>query len=618
MYTNDIKELISLRGDFDMLVGAPDKCGDGFYYNNGTVELGLNITKHPTGVISRKDTVKNVSGKDISLTSALSRFSFDGGEWEVYTQYNEWCKESVGQWSPLVTEISASTYDVRTCSGAAPFIAIFNKQSGRGYVFHILPNAMWQARVFREFRHSETRRTFVELGIRERGFLKKLGTGDTLELPEILYYEFKSRIDLDAYILHRYLNERFPCKRMPVAFNSWMSHEDRFTYGQMIEQLDIAARLGIEYFVIDAGWFGVPTRWYPSVGDWEEHPESGFGGRMKEFCDAARARGVKIGIWFEIERAGRDSRTMAEHPEHYLREGDHGFVNFASEATRSYIFDKVAKVIDKYGIKYIKFDFNACLTHDNTQHSFLDYVDGRQRFFDRFKSTYPDIYLELCSSGGAEICIGSLLRHFESFWMSDDHSLYSQMRFYKDTMKRVPARALETWLTIRSAEDFRELPGNEKILASGDCNWIHVEAVNRGWLEGVSFGGPFCISCDLAKLSDATLTQLGALIEKHKAERAHTAVTECRILSDTETLTVLQWNDKDFDKIRITAFTAIHSQCAFTVYPACDPEKAYVDEGGNEISGRELSERGVTVDIRGRYESYTSLIRKNLRLKAIK
>jgi hypothetical protein len=154
-------------------------------------------------------------------------------------------------------------------------------------------------------------------------------------------------------------------------------------------------------------------------------------------------------------------------------------------------------------------------------------------------------------------------------------------------------------------ENFRELPGNEKILTSGDCSWIHVEAVNRGWLEGVSFGGPFCISCDITKLSSATVEQLTALIKKHKSERDFISDTECRILSDTETLTALQWNDRSFKKLRLSAFTSVHNQSAITLYPICDEGKTYFDSEGNAISGKELSENGITVTLGGRYEGHT-------------
>ena len=605
MYTNDIKELISLRGDFGMLIGAPASTPEGFAYNNGKVDVRFNITRHASGVISRRDTVTNVSGKTLSITAALSRFSFDNGEWEVYTQYDEWCNESLGRWVPLTTGIDASNYDARVCSGATPFLAIFSKQTGRGYAFHLLPNSMWQMRVFREFRQSHGRRTIVELGISERGFCMELSDGESLTLPEILYYEFKSQSDFDAYKLHRYLNERFPEKNIPVIYNTWMSHEDRFTYADIREQLDIAALMGVEYFVIDAGWFGIPTKWWSSVGDWEEHPEAGFGGRMKEFCDEVRAKGLKVGLWFEIERAGSLSKTLVSHPEHYLKEGEHGFVDFASPEARDYVFKKLSAIVDKYGIEYLKFDFNASMTYDARCHSFLDYFAGRQIFFDRVKECYPEIYIEMCSSGGAEMCIASLSRHINSFWMSDDHSLYSQMRIYKDSMVRMPCRSLETWLTIRSVENFREIPGNEKILASGDCSWIHVEAVNRGWLEGVSFGGPLCISCDITKLSADTVAQLTALIKKHKSECAFISDTECRILSDTETLTALQWNDRGFGRLRITAFTSVHNQSAITLYPIADVNKTYRDTDGNTYTGMDLSEYGVTVTLGGRYESYT-------------
>lgn len=605
MYNNDIRELCGISGSFALPTGAPTFTDSGFIYENDDIRIVSNETRHASGVISRCDTVRNISEGTVTLTSALSRFSFDNGEWEVFTQYSEWCNESQGKWAPLVTEIAASNYDTRACSGATPFIAIWNKQTGRGYAFHILADSMWQARVYREFRQSVGRRTVVELGIRERGFSRKLDTGDTLPLAEILYYEFRSKLDFDAYKLHRYLNERYPAREIPVMYNTWMSHEDRFTRAILDEQLVLAKRIGAEYFVVDAGWFGPPERWWRSVGDWVESEESGLAMGMKEFSDSVRAAGLKFGLWFEMERAGLNSHSVNEHPEHYIFEGDHGFIDFASPAACDFLFEKICAAVDKYGIEYIKLDNNASITYDKRNASFTDYFCGKRRFIERLRKKYPEAYVECCSSGGTDMAIATLDRGYDSFWMSDDHSLYNQMRFYKDTMIRMPSRALEKWITIRSVEDFRELPGNEKILVSGDMSWIHIEAINRSWLGGVSFGGPVGISCDLTKLSEKTLDQLADIIEKHKSGLNFLKNCECRILSDTETLTALEWSDPELSTVRVTAFTGIHNQTAITLYPVVSESATYIDCAGNRLSGSDILRRGITLSLGGRFESYT-------------
>ena len=44
------------------------------------------------------------------------------------------------------------------------------------------------------------------------------------------------------------------------------------------------------------------------------------------------------------------------------------------------------------------------------------------------------------------------LQGFDSFWMSDNHSLYAQLEIFKNSICRLPCRALERWITIQSLD----------------------------------------------------------------------------------------------------------------------------------------------------------------------
>ena len=46
--------------------------------------------------------------------------------------------------------------------------------------------------------------------------------------------------------------------------------------------------------------------------------------------------------------------------------------------------------------------------------------------------------------------------------------------------------------------------------------------------------------------------------------------SECRILCDTDSLTVLQYNDAEFKKIKIFTYSNISVQNSLTVYPVTD------------------------------------------------
>ncbi|MBE5783743.1 MAG: alpha-galactosidase [Clostridiales bacterium] len=608
-----IGQMMTLFGDFDMVSGKVERKNDHtLFFENDQFEIESSYIVHDTGLVKRTDTIKNKANRPLSISSALSKFVFHGGEYEVFTQYNEWCGERYGQWQPLVTEISASCDEVRSNVGAAPFVALFNQQNQRGIVFHILCQSTWKLRVRKFFAQSAGKNVTVELGLNDQNLSYSLLPGDTLVLPKILYYTFTNKQDLDAYKLHRYYNEYHPAKALPIIYNSWMSNFDNISYDILSEQLKAAKDVGAEYFVIDAGWFGRPNEWFRSVGDWRECQDASMAGRMREFADLVRAEGLKFGLWFEIERADKDSLTVKTHPEYYICENNKYFVNYADPAACDYIYHVLAQLIRKYGIEFIKFDFNERLSFDAKRTGFLEYFKGYRGFIDRINREFPSLYLENCASGGLRMSMANI-HGFDSFWMSDDHSLYNQVDIFKHTMIRMPSRMLEKWITIRSLAEFTPKYGggtSEKILVSGDATWNHLEAVNEGYLKAAAVGGPIGISCDLTKLSATLQDELKAFIREYKNERDFWISSECRILCDTESLLVLQFNDRAMDTIKLYSFTKHPRQTAVTVYPACDETKCYITSDGKEYKGMSVKEEGIDLPVGKRFTAGTLTLKK--------
>ena len=606
------EDMFTLHGSMKKPVGEVKVIDGGLFYEGEGYEVTSKYTTHPSGVTERRDCIKNVSDEDISICSILSKFVFNGGEYEVYTQYSEWCGERNGAWQPLVSEVSASNDDVRQNAGSVPFVAINNLQNGRGYAFHIMCDSTWRLRVRKVYAQTGQRKyVSVELGIDDKNFNYTLKSGETLELPAILFYEFRNKLDMDAYKLHRYCNEKYPARSFPVIYNSWMSKFDNISFDILSEQLEVAKKIGAEYFVIDAGWFGKPNVWFESVGDWVECTEDSMRGRMKDFADKVRSLGLKFGLWFEIERAAMTAKSVAEHPEHYITENGQCFVNFGKEDTCEYILGVISEQIEKYGIEFIKFDFNAELTYDSERLSFLNYFKGYRKFIKELGERFPSLYLQNCASGGLRMALANL-DGFDSFWMSDDHSLYSQLEIFKTTLVRMPPRALEKWMTIRSLAPFEPLYGGgvtEKILVSGDSGWGHMEAVNDGFMKAVAVGGPLGISCDLTKLSDKVVETLTEFIADYKAEKDFWIATECHILCDTPTLLAIQYNDAKMDTVKVFTYAKIPSQKFVTLYPEVDMDDDYL-VGEEKLGGADIDADGVELKIAGRFAANTVTLKK--------
>ncbi len=610
--TGNALHLWNISGTFGRVEGdAKNENGSLFSEGNGWRVSGK-IEKDESGVFVRKDVFENTSEKDMILSALSSRFIFDGGEWEVYTQYNGWQNENMGAWQDLVTTVSAEGISARTAVGAAPFLVLWSKQANRGYAFHLNAYSAWQMKVTRRYAGSICSYIEVELGVQNDNLRLSLGAGERIELPEILYYPVLNKIDLDAYKIHRYFNRNYPRATQPVIYNTWLYQFDAFTPESLFSQVPLAKELGAEYFVVDAGWFGVGKDWWTCVGDWEENLTGGLFGRTGELADAVRAAGMKFGFWLEGERANVASQSPTLYPDYYIREGNEYFLDFGNPDAVEHITRVALGLIEKWGAKLMKMDFNADFIHDRTGKAFTEYGKGFRRFMDSIKKKHPDFYLEGCAAGGCRNTLRDA-KVADAYWLSDSHSPYADMRIYKDAVKRMPPQLLEKWSAIRSFSDFTPVyPGNdgEKIIANNDACWNHIAGVHESYLLALLTGGPIGFSCDLSKISPATFEHLKEHISAFKRDRAFWCSAECRLLADTESVTVFEYTDKAHTDCRIVAVADKIRQGSVTVYPAVDTAAVYTLEDG-ERSGKDLTENGLRIPLKDSYTaSFVNLKKK--------
>ena len=587
--------------------GGFEETGDEsrFLFRSEKLELVSETRVNDDDVYSRTDTVGNISEEPVTITRAKSKFVLPDGDYEVYTQFNNWLHESTGGWQPLVTGVYSKVGSVRTTLDAAPVIAIWNNQNGRGIVFHLPAVFSWEMSVRRRDLGGGKGQVEVVVGPDADNFSLNLAPGEKAEISRIIYFGFRNKVDLDCWKLHRYINDIYPRRTMPVIYNTWLSNFDSFTYDSLHEQAVIASRIGAEYFVVDAGWFADAMNWWNRVGDWEENRNGSFVGRMKEFTDMIHSLGMKFGLWFEIERATDASEAVRLHKDCYIEYGRQYFVNFAKSEAREYILNLLNDRIKRYRIDFIKFDFNADIFDDPYGDAFISYYRGYEKFIKDLRSAHPDIYLENCASGGMRMQMANGFL-FDSFWLSDNQSAFDGIRIFKDTMLRMPPQWIEKWATIRSLPGFSPVYGGDKkdkLLTTCDGVWENVASLAYSWIDGFLSAGPLGISCDLTKLTDEVLDRLAKHISEYKRDREFFIGADCRIITGANDITSFEYCNRDMSVIKILTFVRNPMQHAIVVYPAVDTAKNY-SIGGQTVSGAEIDRFGIRLEIQ---ESFGSI-----------
>ena len=612
LYANELTEfgngpgicgIFAAWGSFGVADGSKDdierinETQNGFLCDYDSFSVSCEYEDLGCDVLSRRDyfTCK----EDLVLNGYISRFLLEGGEYEVYTQYSSWQHESLGGWVDLISSVEISNRGNRLTDSATPMIAIRNKANGRILVMHLIPNAQWKITVSKVQLDGKSDIVLVECGINDRNLAMNCKKGETIDMPEIYIYETESKIDFDAWKIHRIYNRLYPRRRLPIIYNTWLLDFDHIDIENIYRQADTAAEIGVEYFVVDAGWFGVTKDWTNDIGSWVENTKGGFFGKMKEVSDYARNKGMKFGLWLEPERALSSAENVKAHPEMYMGRDEQRFLDFSKKEARDYIFDVVCGLVEKYNIEFMKYDFNATLVYDESRSGYYRYFKGHKELIRRIREKYPNMHIENCASGGARMDM-SQQTVFDSIWISDNQSPVDALRIYKDTALRLAPSSMDKYDVRIYSGEFPQYRNAEKAVLPMSCHgasWEYVINVHESFTHAFLQGGGIGFSCDIASYPQKEKDALRCMIAEYKKNEEFFKNAEMRILHDNQNITILQYSDKELDKNIIHVFCKSIFQHKLTVYPfVCENEDYKCGE--MVLSGASIRKNGIEIDVK--------------------
>jgi alpha-galactosidase len=222
---------------------------------------------------------------------------------------------------------------------------------------------------------------------------------------------------------------------LPIIFNDYMNclFGDPTTE-KLFPLIDAAAKVGCEYFCIDAGWYS-DGEWWDGVGEWQPS-KSRFPGGIREPLDYIRDKGMIPGLWLELEVMGINCSLAKRVPDewffirHGKRVADHGRyqLDFRNSEVRGHADRVISRLVDEYGVGYIKMDYNINagigteLYADSVGAGLLEHNRAYLDWLDNIFKKYPELVIENCSSGGMRMDYALLSRH--SIQSSSDQTDY--------------------------------------------------------------------------------------------------------------------------------------------------------------------------------------------------
>ncbi len=260
-----------------------------------------------------------------------------------------------------------------------------------------------------------------------------------------------------------------------VTYNTWYAYGTAVDDESMRLEMARAASMGVELFVIDAGWYiGADTKhttnFTPGLGTWTADPDR-FPDGLAALSAFAHSLGMKFGVWVEPERvalaiAGQDglSESSLATSRGDYQSGDSALICLAGQAGRQWVVDHLTAFIDAVQPDYLKWDNNLWVNcdraghgHGTTDGSFA-HVTALYGILDMLRQRYPSLLIENCAGGGNRLDF-AMLKYTDVAWMSDQTAPSIRVRHNIEGLSLIfPPAYLLSFLTDLGWEPLHNSP----------------------------------------------------------------------------------------------------------------------------------------------------------------
>ena len=590
------------------------------------VAIDLDYHMYPEGVIRKQATIRNNTGQVVTIESMQSgtwyvphgdgyRLSYLTGRWGTETQL---IQEEVHPGMKVIESRRGVTSNQMN-----PWFALdgpdrATEDHGSVWFGALGWSGNWKITV----EQTPDQQVRVTGGYNNFDFMYPLRPGGSLTTPPFYAGATGKGFGEASRVFHRFQNSEILPRRSagrprPVLYNSWEATGFNVDEAGQMVLAEKAARLGVERFVMDDGWFGERNSSRAGLGDWIPNAQK-FPNGLGPLIERVKKLGMDFGLWVEPEMVNPDSNLYREHPDWVINfpgrprtEARNQLVlNVARDDVKEYLFRVLDQLISTNDLHFLKWDLNRHFTEPGwpelpiaeQRTLWVQYTNNLYEIIDHLRSKHPNLEIESCSSGGGRVDLG-MLNRVEQVWTSDNTDAFDRLRIQEGFSYAYTPRIMMAWVTDVPSFNDRRTPLQYRFL--------------------VAMMGALGIGGNLNKWSEEDFIQASHMISYYKSIRVTVQYGDLyRLFSPRQgSFTVNQYVARDGKQAVLFVFQHAqqYGRAAPTIHLHGLDERAIyhlksldgkLAEKMETASGAYLMHHGLTVELKGDFDSTLVLMER--------
>ncbi len=397
------------------------------YYEDKRAKIKLTqvyTTFNSTDTITRRNIITNL-GKGLISIDKIASMQFDIREtgFDIYTLQGAWGRER----HLTKEQISGGTYSMESLHlmTSAEMNPGFVLQKGNDtYLFNLVYSGSFRNTVS----VNEHGITHVVVGINENQFDWTLMRDDSFESPEaVLSYSPNGLYGIQK-LSHRFIEKHikrglWKDRLRPLMFSSWGGYKYELSEKKVEEIIKFSKEVGFEGVLIEDGWFAARNNEKSSLGDWFANSMR-FPSGLQLLASETHRENLLFGLWIAPEVVSERSNLYKKHPEWVIgRNLEENAINNTAEQlldltrkdVQDWIISTVGDLIELEKVDYIRWDCTRYASDFYSNKEINDYGEfmhryelGLYRILKTITQRYPNLYLEMGSSGGSRFDLGMI------------------------------------------------------------------------------------------------------------------------------------------------------------------------------------------------------------------